>query len=54
MFTDYAALEQESRIQRAVQEIRSRYGGNAILKGMSYLDAATARERNTQIGGHRA
>ena len=54
MFTDHEALQREARVQRAVLAIRRKYGGNAILKGVSYLDAATARERNTQIGGHRA
>ena len=54
MFTDYAALESEEKIQRVILDIRRKYGRNAILKGMNYLDGATARERNTQIGGHRA
>ena len=54
MFTDYGALESEEKVQRAVLEIRRKYGGNAILKGMNYLAGATARERNNQIGGHRA
>ena len=35
-------------------EIRERYGGNAILKGTDLQEGATARERNQQIGGHRA
>lgn len=54
MFTDYEALENEEKVQRVILSIRRKYGGNAILKGMNYLDGATARERNTQIGGHRA
>ncbi len=54
MFTDYAALEAEERMQRVILGIRRKYGSNAILKGMNYLEGATARERNTQIGGHRA
>ena len=54
MFTDYAALESEERVQRVILNIRRKYGSNAILKGMNYLEGATARERNTQIGGHRA
>ena len=29
-------------------------GGNALLKGLNYLDAGTARQRHEQIGGHRA
>jgi DNA polymerase V len=54
MFTDYGALEEEERMQRVILGIRRKYGSNAILKGMNYLEGATARERNTQIGGHRA
>ena len=54
MFTDYAALNEEARIQRVILEIRKKYGGSAILKGMSWLEGATARQRSAQIGGHRA
>lgn len=54
LFTDYDALDKERRLQRAMQEVRAMYGENAILKGMNYLDGATTKERNTQIGGHRA
>ena len=43
----------ERRRQKAVLAIRKKYGKNAILKGMNYLDGATARERNGQVGGHR-
>lgn len=34
--------------------IKKRFGKNAILKGMNLEDGATARERNNQIGGHKA
>lgn len=65
LFTDYAArdeqrkqeqeeLDRERRRQKAVLAIRKKYGKNAILKGMSYEDGATARSRNGQIGGHKA
>ena len=54
MFTDPAALEQEEHIQRALLEIRRRFGANAILKGKNFLAGGTARDRNRQIGGHRA
>lgn len=65
LFTDYAAvrdeeerkmaeLEKEKRIQQAVVEIKSRFGKNAVLKGMNLLDGATAKDRNQQIGGHKA
>jgi DNA polymerase V len=48
------ALEREKRRQQAVLEIRKKFGKNAILKGMNYQEGATARERNEQIGGHKA
>ena len=65
LFTDYEAEEQqrkkeeealqkERRLQAAQLAIKSRYGKNAILRGMSYTEGATAKGRNEQIGGHRA
>ena len=49
-----ALLEREKRRQQAVLSIRKKYGKNAILKGMNYEEGATTRERNAQIGGHKA
>ena len=49
-----AALEREKRRQQAVLAIRKKYGKNAILKGMNYEEGATTRDRNGQIGGHKA
>lgn len=54
LFTDQAALTKEKKLQQALIEIRQRYGKNAALKGMSYLDKATMRMRNGLIGGHHA
>ena len=54
LFTDYGALERERKIQGAMLEIRQRFGPNAVLKGMNLLKGAMTRERNLQIGGHRA
>ena len=42
----------EKRMQRAMLDIKNRFGPNAILKGTSYQDAATGIERNKSIGGH--
>ena len=64
-FTDYAAREaeqkkeeaereRERKMQRAVLTIRKKYGKNAILKGMNLEEGATAKDRNEQIGGHKA
>ena len=51
---DESALERERRRQKAVVSIRKKYGKNAILKGMNLEEGATTRERNAQIGGHKA
>ncbi len=50
------AMEQERRertVQRAILEIRHRFGKNAILKGSNLEEDAMTQERNLQIGGHR-
>ena len=49
-----AQLEREKRRQQAVLSIRKKFGKNAILKGMNYEEGATTRDRNGQIGGHKA
>ena len=49
-----AALEREKRMQKAVIGIKKRFGKNAILKGMNLQEGATAKDRNAQIGGHKA
>ena len=54
LFTDEAELEKERSLSAAMLEIRKKYGANSLLKGMNFRDGATAIERNTQIGGHRA
>jgi DNA polymerase V len=65
LFTDYEALEQqrqadadardkERRLQEARLHIKERFGKNAILKGLDFEEGATTRDRNKQIGGHKA
>lgn len=54
LFTDYETLEKERQLQRAMYEVRKKYGKNAVFKGMNMLEGATTLERNEQIGGHRA
>ena len=44
----------ERQIQKTQIAIKQRFGKNAILKGLNFGDGATARERNMQIGGHKA
>ncbi|MCR5684176.1 MAG: DNA methylase [Lachnospiraceae bacterium] len=54
LFTDYEALDKEKKLHAALLSVRTRYGANALLKGINYLEGATTKERNNQIGGHRA
>ncbi|MBQ7484967.1 MAG: DNA methylase, partial [Bacteroidaceae bacterium] len=64
-FTDYEALEEKQRqeeqqlkkerkIQETMLDIKRRFGKNAILRGTNFEEGATAKERNQQIGGHKA
>ena len=46
--------EREKRLQRALLHIKNKHGKNAIVKGISFEEGATAMQRNTQIGGHKA
>ena len=46
--------EKERSLQEACLSIKKKYGKNAILKGVSLTEGATARDRNAQIGGHKA
>ena len=65
LFTDYAEKkkieekeavdrEKEKKLQQAVLSIKHKFGKNAILKGVSLEEGATAKDRNNQIGGHKA
>lgn len=48
------ALDHEEDMQRAMLDIKKRFGKNAIFRGMNLEEGATALERNKQIGGHKA
>lgn len=65
LFTDYEALqkqrereeqelERERQLQKAVLDIKKKFGKNALLKGMNLEEGAMTIERNHQIGGHKA
>lgn len=65
LFADYETLEKERnrrdaeenrerKLQKAALDLQSKYGKNVLLKGMNFLEGGTTRERNEQIGGHRA
>lgn len=46
--------DKEKRVQKALLSIRDKYGKNSVLKAVDYKEEATGRERNNQIGGHKA
>ena len=65
LFTDYEEkardeeekaldLAKERKVQKALLDIKEKFGKNAILKGLNFEEGATAKERNQQIGGHKA
>ena len=54
MFEDVSKQVRAQALQEALLGIRHKYGKNSILKGMSYTEASTVRERNNQIGGHKS
>lgn len=65
LFTDYEAaakdlekenafLAKERKLQEAMLTVKKKYGKNAVLKGMNLQEGAMTRERNHQIGGHKA
>jgi DNA polymerase V len=49
-----AKLKKERRMQEAVLGIKEKFGKNAILRGLNFEEGATAKDRNQQIGGHKA
>ena len=53
-FTDSEALEKNNKMQKAVIELKQKFGKNAVLKGMNLQEKATTMERNHQIGGHKS
>ena len=54
LFTDPESIDKEHAADRAMLDITEKYGKNALLRGVSYTEGATKRERNEMIGGHRA
>ena len=65
MFTDYeavkkekqieeAALARERKIQETIINIKNKFGKNSLLRGLNFNEGSTAKERNKQIGGHKA
>lgn len=65
LFTDYEAVmkereeekkreQKERRLQEAMLDIKGKYGKNAILKGTNFREGATGKDRNRQVGGHKA
>ncbi len=54
LFSDIERDIKERNLQLMELSIKSRFGKNAVLKGISFVEGATMRERNDQVGGHKA
>lgn len=54
LFDDFEKNEKENNLQKVRLEIMKKFGKNALLKGTNFEDGATTRDRNQQIGGHKA
>ena len=54
LFTDFAEVERDRKLQKAALEIKKKYGKNALVRGMDLQEAGTTIERNRQIGGHKS
>lgn len=54
LFTDSEDAEKEKKLQEAALALKKKYGKNAVLRGTNLLEGATMRERNKQVGGHKA
>lgn len=54
LFDDPQKEGKEEAVAQAMVAVRSRFGKNAVFSGTSLLPEANGRERNMQVGGHRA
>lgn len=54
LFDDEEKEKEVENLQKTLIDIKKKFGKNAILKGLNFQEGATQRERNEQIGGHKA
>lgn len=54
IFETFDSIKEEEFLNNALDEIKNKFGKNAILKASSLLDYSTIIERNKKIGGHSA
>jgi len=54
LFEDTSRKDTQRKLAKTMDSIRNRYGKNSIMRGISYIQGATQRERNNKIGGHKA
>ncbi|SFI40259.1 MULTISPECIES: Y-family DNA polymerase [unclassified Bacillus (in: firmicutes)] len=54
LFDNVIQREKEMKLTKVMDEIRTKFGKNSILRGISYTNSATTRYKNTLLGGHKA
>ena len=52
LLTDRAKIEKERKTQKAMNQIKTKFGKNAVMRGMNLQEGATQKLRNKLIGGH--
>ncbi len=52
LFSPSGEQDKERELLKTVVKIKNKYGKNSLLKGISYTEKATGRERNKMVGGH--
>ena len=52
LLADEEKMKEERKLEETINELKKKFGKNAVLRGMSYTEKATARKRNLLIGGH--
>lgn len=54
IFSSFEEIKNNEEVLKAIDEIKTKFGKNALLKASSLLEDSTIKERNKKIGGHSA
>ena len=52
LFEDYETMHQKEILNKTLDNVKTKFGKNSILKASSLLEDSTIKERNKKIGGH--
>ena len=52
LFSSFNKIREKENLDKAIDNIKFKYGKNILLKGSSLLNDSTIKSRNEKIGGH--